>query len=84
MAHSLLPRTEVSTTQSSIRAAQDHRRLKAWLRPTRGLKPHRSAQILATGHAFGQNLRRGHYKIATKVPSRHRLRVAFDDLALAI
>jgi transposase, IS6 family len=62
----------------------DHRRLKAWLRPTRGLKPHRSAQILATGHAFGQNLRRGHYDIATKVPSRHRLRVAFDDLALAI
>ncbi len=62
----------------------DHRRLKAWLRPTRGLKPHRSAQILATGHAFGQNLRRGHYDIAAKVPSRHRLRVAFDDLALAI
>jgi hypothetical protein len=31
-----------------------------------------------------QNLRRGHYDIATEVPSRHRLRVAFDDLALAI
>jgi hypothetical protein len=30
------------------------------------------------------NLRRGHYDIATEVPSRHRLRAASDDLALAI
>jgi hypothetical protein len=28
-----------------------------------------------------QNLRRGHYDIATDVPDRHRLRIAFDDLA---
>ena len=62
----------------------DHGRLKAWLWPMRGLKRHRSARILAAGHAFGQNLRRGHYDIATEVPSRHRLRVAFDDLALTI
>jgi transposase, IS6 family len=62
----------------------DHGRLKARLRPMRGLKRHRSARILAAGHAFVQNLRRGHYDIATEVPSRHRLRVAFDDLALAI
>jgi transposase, IS6 family len=62
----------------------DHGRLKARLRPMHGLKRHRSARILAAGHAFVQNLRRGHYDIATEVPSRHRLRVAFDDLALAI
>jgi transposase, IS6 family len=62
----------------------DHGRLKARLRPMRGLKRHRSARIFAAGHAFVQNLRRGHYDIATEVPSRHRLRVAFDDLALAI
>src|SRR5690242_11693199 len=62
----------------------DHGRLKARLRPMRGLKRHRSARILAAGHAFVRNLRRGHYDIATEVPSRHRLRVAFDDLALAI
>lgn len=49
-----------------------------------GLKRHRSARILAAGHALVQNLRRGHYDIATEVPSRHRLRVAFDDLALTI
>ena len=62
----------------------DHGRLKARLRPMRGLKRHRSARILAAGHAFVQNLRRGHYDIATEVPSHHRLRAAFDDLALAI
>jgi transposase, IS6 family len=62
----------------------DHGRLKARLRPMRGLKRHRSARILAAGHAFVQNLRRGHYDIATEVPSRYRLRVAFDDLVLAI
>jgi hypothetical protein len=50
----------------------------------RGLKRHRSARILAAGHAFVQNLRRGHYDIATDTPDRHRLRIAFDDLALTI
>jgi transposase-like protein len=62
----------------------DHGRLKARLRPMRGLKRHRSARILAAGHAFVQNLRRGHYDIAIGVPALHRLRLAFDDLALAI
>ena len=62
----------------------DHGRLKAWLRPMRGLKRHRSARILTAGHAFVQNLRRGHYDIATGVPACHRLRVAFNDLASAI
>jgi hypothetical protein len=31
----------------------------------RGLKRRRSVRILAAGHAFMQNLRRGHYDIAT-------------------
>ena len=62
----------------------DHGRLKARLPRMRGLKRHCSARILAAGHAFVQNLCRGHYDLATEVPSRHRLRVAFDDLALAI
>jgi IS6 family transposase len=50
------------------RVEADHGRLKARLRPIRGLKRHRSARILAAGHAFVQNLRRGHYDIATHVP----------------
>ena len=41
----------------------DHGRLKGRLRPMRGLKRHRSARILAAGHAFVQNLPR---------PLRHR------------
>ena len=62
----------------------DHGRLKARLRPMRGLKRHRSARILPAGHAFVQNLHRGHYELATDVPTRHRLREAFDQLAMAI
>jgi IS6 family transposase len=50
----------------------------------RELKRHRSVQVLAAGHAFVQNLRRGHYDIATDTPDSHRLRIAFDDLALTI
>ena len=46
----------------------DHGRLKARLGPMRGLKRHRSARILAAGHAFVQNIRRGHYDIATDTP----------------
>ena len=62
----------------------DHGRLKARLRPMRGLKRPCSARILAAGHAFVQNLHRGHYELATDVPARHRLREAFDQLAMAI
>ena len=62
----------------------DHGRLKARLQPMRGLKRHRSARILAAGHAFVQNLRRGHYDIATDIPDHHRLRIAFEDLATTI
>jgi len=61
-----------------------HGRLKARLRPMRGLKRHRSARILAAGHAFMQNLRRGHYELATDVPARHRIRTAFDQLTVTI
>jgi len=42
------------------------------------------ARILAAGHAFVQNLRRGHYDIATDAPVHRRLPAAFDQLALAI
>jgi transposase-like protein len=62
----------------------DHGRLKARLRQMGGLNRHRSARILAAGHAFVQNLHRGHYDIATDVPDRHRLGIAFDDLDITI
>jgi hypothetical protein len=37
----------------------------------RGVKRHRSARIITAGHAFVQNLRRGHYELATYIPARH-------------
>jgi transposase-like protein len=62
----------------------DHGRLKARLRPMRGLKQDHSARVIIAGHAFVQNLRRGHYELAAEVPVDQRLTVAFDDLAFAI
>ena len=62
----------------------DHRRLKARLRPMRGLKQDRSARVIVAGHAFVQNLRRGHYELAVEEPTNRRLAVAFQELALAI
>jgi IS6 family transposase len=50
----------------------------------RGLKRHRSARIIASGHAFVQNLRRGHYEIAAGIPARHRVQAAFDQLTTAM
>ena len=50
----------------------------------RGLKRYRSARIVAAGHAFVQNLRSGHYELATDVPARHRIHETFDQLAMAI
>lgn len=41
-------------------------------------------QRLLEDNAFVQNLRRGHYDIATEAPGTPRLRIAFDDLALTI
>ena len=51
----------------------------------RGLRTDRTASVVIRGHAFVQNLRRGHYELGTE--TRHaRLRVgaAFDELTAAI
>jgi transposase-like protein len=62
----------------------DHGRLKSRLRPMRGLKQDRSARVVIAGHAFVQNLRRGHYQLAVDAPVTRRVAIAFDELALAI
>jgi transposase, IS6 family len=59
----------------------DHGRLKSRLRPMRGLKRLASARTIAAGHAFVQNLRRGHYDIVADEPLVNRVRLAFDELA---
>jgi transposase-like protein len=63
----------------------DHGRLKARLRPMRGLRTDRTASTVARGHAFVQNVRRGHYELG--VDARHerlRLAAAFDELTATI
>jgi transposase-like protein len=62
----------------------DHGRLKARLRPMRGLKRLRSAQVIGSGHAFVQNLRRGHYELGVDAEPHRRLAAAFTELTLAI
>ena len=62
----------------------DHARLKARLRPMRGLKRLRSAARIAAGHAFVQNLRSGHYELASDASPPLRLARAFTELAQAM
>ena len=62
----------------------DHGRLKARTRPMRGLKRLRSAQVVCSGHAFVQNLRRGHYELGLDAAPGLRLEAIFSELALAI
>jgi transposase-like protein len=62
----------------------DQGRLKARLRPTRGLKQDRSTRVIVAGHAFVQNVRRGHYELAVGEPANRRVAVAVDELALVI
>ena len=62
----------------------DHGRLKARLCSMRGLKRLRSAGLISARRALIQNVRRGHYELATDVESQHRLVTAFTELAVAL
>ena len=66
------------------RCEADHGRWKARLRPMRGLKTDRTASVVIRGHAFVQNLRRGHYEPGVEVAPVFRLATEFDELQLAI
>jgi DDE domain len=57
----------------------DHGRLKARTRPMRGLQRIRSAQAVCSGHAFVQNLRRGHYELGLDTEADRRLEVVFTE-----
>ena len=58
----------------------DHGRLKSRLRPMRGLKTDRAASVVIRGHAFIQNLRRGHYELGTDTHQHFKIADAFDEL----
>jgi transposase-like protein len=84
-AEELLPAAWHRTDRYSNNSVEaDHSRLKARLRPMRGLRQDRSARIVIAGHAFVQNLRRGHYELAVEEPATRRVAVAFAELALAL
>ena len=51
----------------------------------RGLKTDTTTRVIIRGHAFMQNLRRGHYELGVEARNRHlRAAAAFDELAEAI
>jgi transposase, IS6 family len=80
----LLPAAFHDTTQyANNRIEADHGRLKARLRPMRGLKRDRTAGVVIRGHAFIQNLRRRHYELGVDALPRLTVAAAFDELALA-
>jgi hypothetical protein len=62
----------------------DHGRLKARLRPMGGLKQDHNARGIIAGHAFIQNVRRGHYELAVEEPVTRRVAMRstswLDDL----
>jgi transposase, IS6 family len=68
---------------ANSRVEADHGRLKARLRPMRGLKQDASARVIIAGHAFVQNVRRGQYELAAEEPVTRRVMVAFAELAVA-
>ena len=62
----------------------DHGRLKSRLRAMRGLKSLRCARVITAGHAFIQNIRRGHYELGAEDTVTLRVLAAFDELVMAI
>jgi IS6 family transposase len=81
----LLPATFHDTEVHANNALEtDHGRLKARLRPMRGLKRDRTAGVIVAALAFVQNLRRGFYDLGTDVRPAFRLATAFSELALVI
>jgi IS6 family transposase len=80
----LLPSAcHITEQYANNRFEADHGRLKARLRPMRGLKRLRSARVICAEHAFVQNLRRGHYELAADPDPNRRLPTVFTELARA-
>jgi hypothetical protein len=50
----------------------------------RGLKRDGTARVIIYGHAFMQNLRRGHYELGVNGRPGCRVAAAFTELAQAI
>jgi transposase-like protein len=81
----VLPAAFHDTDQyANNRVECDHGRLKARLRPMRGLKTERTAQVIIAGHALVQNICRGHYELGAESDPRLRMATAFGELRRVI
>ena len=81
----LMPEAFHNTEQyGNNRIECDHGRLKARLRPMRGLKRDDTARVIMRGHAFMQNLRHGHYELGVGARAHRRIETAFTELARTI
>jgi transposase-like protein len=81
MLEELMPGAWHRTDQyANNRVEADHGRLKARLRPMRGLKQGRSARVVIAGHAFVQNVRRGHDELGVECRFRGGWRLRSTSL----
>jgi IS6 family transposase len=81
----LIPGAFHNTEQyANNRIETDHGRLKARLRPMRGLKRDHTARVIMRGHALMQNIRRGHYELGIDARAHRRVAAAFTELARTI
>ena len=81
----LIPAAFHNTEQyANNRIEADHGRLKARLRPMRGLKRDHTARVIMRGHALMQNIRRGHYELEAETCEHNRIAHAFAELARTI
>lgn len=69
----------VTERYANNRVEADHGRLKSRLRPMRGLKQLRCAQVISAGHAIIQNIRRGHYELGIEEVENLRVQAAFTS-----
>jgi IS6 family transposase len=73
-----------TTRYTNNRVEADHGRLKTRLRPMQGLEQDRTASVIIEGHAFIQNLQRGHYELGVDALPGTAIAAAFDELALVV
>jgi transposase-like protein len=66
------------------RVEADHSRLKHRLRPMRGLRTDRTAQVIIAGLGFMQNIRRSHHELGADAVRPLRVATAFDELVQTI
>ena len=78
----LIPAAFHNTEQhANNRVECEHGRLKARLRPMRGLKRDQSARVIMCGHTLMQNIRRGHCELGVDGGAQRRVAVAFTEPA---